>query len=333
MKYALRLVRFPNLIIVGITQYALQYGILCPIWQQIGVKQMFPPFQFFWLTLTTILIAASGYVVNDIEDVEIDRLNKPEHKRIVGKIYPLSICWKIYYILVIFGFIMNCCMIFYISDFIQILIYPFAVLLLWAYSKWFKRQFLIGNIVVAGFCAFVAWVVFYFQSLSMNDVSMPTFSDIQRVFSVDTRLFTPELDGEVGFKTFQIHYVISIFIGYGLFAFISTLFREIIKDIEDVWGDKAQGCQTLPVVIGVEASRKVALGVGIVFVSMIIFCNFLLKNHIFKILILDITILLPLVYTLYLLSISKEKTDFAFISKLSKLIMLSGLIFILLMKV
>ncbi|MDZ7876618.1 MAG: geranylgeranylglycerol-phosphate geranylgeranyltransferase [Saprospiraceae bacterium] len=320
MKSLFRLVRLPNLVIVAATQYALQYAILLPELGKIGLKPLLPDFQFFLLVGSTVLIAAGGYVVNDIEDVDIDRLNKPEKKRIVERVYPLSMCWKIYWGITILGFIISLYLAFFVRDFVQLAIYPAAVFLLWAYSKWFKRQFLIGNVVVAGFCAFVAWVVLYAQCLSTPLPSMVDYT------------ISPE---ELNLQNYAFK-VRSIFGGYAVFAFISTLFREIIKDIEDVTGDKAQNCRTLPIVLGVKMSRFIALLIGGLFATILLILSYLFfisssKPDYLKLLLLNLTITLPVFYALFLLINAKEKTDYSRLSVIAKLIMLSGLIFILIM--
>ena len=302
----LRLIRFPNLIIVALTQYLLQYAILMPELQKVGEMPVLPDFPFFLLVLSTVLIAAGGYIVNDIEDVEIDRLNKPPHKQIVGRVYPLSISWIFYGGATLIGFIISCYLAFYINDFLQLLIYLLAVALLWAYSKWLKRMPLIGNLVVSFFCAFVAWVVLYAEMLDTKSVSRLDFGTTVSI--------------------------ILIFTGYAALAFISTLFREIIKDIEDAEGDKAQNCKTLPILFGTPISKGIAFFVGLCFFILILYFSFLLKESLLKVAILNITISIPIVYALFLLIKAKEKEDFSFLSKLAKMIMLSGLIFILIMK-
>jgi 4-hydroxybenzoate polyprenyltransferase len=317
MKSLFRLIRLPNLVIVAATQYALQYAILCPELSKIGLKPLLPDLQFFLLVCSTVLIAAGGYVVNDIEDVDIDRLNKPEHKRIVERIYPLPICWKIYWGITILGFGISLYLAFFVNDFLQLIIYPAAVFLLWAYSKWFKRQFLIGNLVVAGFCAFVAWVVLYAQNLAT-----PIPSEMSDVF--DT------IEQENFF--YYASSVLLVFNGYATFAFVSTLFRELIKDIEDVAGDKAQGCQTLPIVLGIKNAKLITSLIGGVFILTILIYNYLFKNDYLKLILLNLTITLPVCYALFLLINAKEKTDYSRLSIIAKLIMLSGLIFILIMK-
>jgi 4-hydroxybenzoate polyprenyltransferase len=302
----LRLIRFPNLIIVALTQYLLQYAILIPELEKVNQKPLLPHIPFFLLVFSTVLIAAGGYIINDIEDVEIDKLNKPIEKQIVGRVYPLSISWLFYGVTTLVGFIISLYLAFYINDFLQLVIYPLAVGLLWAYSRWLKRLPLIGNLVVAFFCAFVAWVVFYAEILS------------------------PEYTSTTSLET--IIHVLPTFLGYASLAFISTLFREIIKDIEDAEGDKAQNCKTLPILLGTNISKGIAFCVGLLFLALVFYFSFMLKDSIIKVIVLNITISLPIIYALFLLIKAKEKQEFSFLSKLAKVIMLSGLIFLLIMK-
>ena len=50
--------------------------------------------------------------------------------------------------------------------------------------------------------------------------------------------------------------MISIYLGF--FAFLMTMAREIVKDMEDVKGDQAEGASTLPIVYGNAVSSKLA---------------------------------------------------------------------------
>ncbi len=313
----LRLIRFPNLLIVALTQYLLQYLILIPALSKIHLKPYLPHFPFFLLVLSTVLIAAGGYIINDIEDVDIDKLNKPLKKQIVGRLYPLSISWFFYAFFSVVGFLISLYLAFYIHDFLQLVIYPLAVGLLWAYSKWLKRLPLIGNLVVSFFCAFVAFVVFYAQNLYK-----PT-----------------GVEFKTGYFYFQMTMTF-IFIIYAVLAFISTLFREIIKDIEDAEGDKAGNCRTLPIVLGLKKSKWVACMVGVFFLFTVVYFSFILSERtpmerggILQKILLNLTISLPILYALFLLIKAKTKEDFSFLSKLAKVIMLSGLIFLLIMKI
>ncbi len=289
----LRLVRWPNLVIVVLTQFLLYY---IAIYQELR----FPLADFVLLVVWTVLITAGGYIVNDIEDVEIDRLNKAPEKQIVGKVFSRQAAWQIYGLVVTSGFGISLYLTVFSGHGEFLLIYPVLVWLLWAYSKWLKKSVLWGNLLISFLCTLAAWVVLYAQILYSGWPQNP-----QTVLT---------------------------FAGYGLFAFFSTLFREIIKDIEDQQGDAALGCRTLAVVYGQETAKRVAFIVGCMYLFIIGIANFYvadLPGTIYKILVFDALVLLPQVYALYFLVKAKTKTDFGRLSHLSKLFMVSGLLFLL----
>ncbi len=306
MKPLLRLIRFPNLVIVVLTQYLLQYGILLPAIHRLGMQPVLSHFAFSLMVLSTVFGAAGGYIINDIEDIEIDKHNKSKHKRIVGNIFSLKATWRIYIVFLIIGFVISLFFSFYVKNMYQIWIYVIAATLLYAYSRWFKKQVLIGNIVVAFICAFVSWVSFFYAQ---------NMSPIFQLFLKTTWLETVHLT----------------FVGYAIFAFFSTLFREIIKDIEDAEGDLVGNCRTLPIVFGQTKSKIVAAIVGLIFLFFIAYFSFILRgsNEWFKIAFLNITVSLPMIYALFLLSKANQKQDFSRLSSITKGIMLSGLIFII----
>ena len=81
-----------------------------------------------------------------------------------------------------------------------------------------------------------------------------------------------------------------------------------------------------------DSSKKWAFTVGLIFLSLVLIFSFILRGDWVKILILNLTISLPIIYALFLIIKSQKKEDFSFLSKLAKLIMLSGLVYILIMK-
>jgi 4-hydroxybenzoate polyprenyltransferase len=292
IKYALlvpffRLLRWPNLLIVALTQYLLQYRLIAQ-----EPLDALPAVEFALLVLTTVLITASGNVVNDIVDCEVDKLNKPLHKQIVGRIWTKSESWVIYAVLVVLGFLISLYLAIYIQNFGQILIYPLAVGLLWLYSKYLKSSVLWGNLLVSAFCAFVAWIVWYAQSLYA-----------QTNVKID-----------------------AIFLGYAVFAFISNMLREIVKDIEDAQGDAAMNCRTLPVVFGLAKAKQMGLGVGFLFGGLLLSLHFFEAAYPYKVWFLDVFVLLPLILILLRLNKATEKEDFNWLSQATKWLMLAGVL-------
>lgn len=298
----LKLIRFPNLIIIVLTQYLLQYLILIPAFHEVGLSPLLSHFHFSIFVFSTILIAAGGYIINDLEDYEIDLLNKPE-KVIINQFIPEQNAWKLYWGISLLGFFISLYLAFHVENLPLIFIYPIAVFLLFIYSKSLKKSVLWGNLIVSIFCAFVAGIVI--------------FAERENVWEMKG------LGAEIS----------KIFIFYLLFAFFSTLFREIIKDIEDEEGDRKNGCQTLPIVFGKTTAKWVGIFFGNVLLLTLGYWLFLKKENGFDVGIIYILvgIIFPLIFSIFKFYLAKTKKEFHLLSQISKYIMLSGILYLLIL--
>ena len=79
-----RLIRWPNLLFIALTQALFQYCILYPLFDSVNAAPVFDYKNLLLLIAASVLIAAGGYIINDYFDINIDRINKPE-KQIIGK--------------------------------------------------------------------------------------------------------------------------------------------------------------------------------------------------------------------------------------------------------
>ena len=127
--------------------------------------------------------------------------------------------------------------------------------------------------------------------------------------------------------------VVELFGFYLLFAFFSTMFREIIKDIEDEDGDRKNGCRTLPIVFGKTTAKWVAIFFGNVLLLILGYWLFLKKENSFDIGFIYILggIIFPLVFSIIKLFLAKTKKEFHLLSQISKYIMLSGILYLLIL--
>jgi geranylgeranylglycerol-phosphate geranylgeranyltransferase len=112
----------------------------------------------------------------------------------------------------------------------------------------------------------------------------------------------------------------SIFLGF--FAFVMTTAREIIKDIEDVEGDKKDGARTLPILIG---KKKPAILATILIIVDCALCPLLYMYHIFGILYLVIIAIAVIIFIYSAILILKSQ-DEATAHKSSKLLKIGMLI-------
>lgn len=115
------------------------------------------------------------------------------------------------------------------------------------------------------------------------------------------------------------------FVEYSMFAFLITMARELIKDMEDIEGDKVQEYQTLPVKYGIKPAKYLTIFfLASVVVYLIIFYSmygntlFLLYSILF--------LVVPTAVTMYLTIKAQSKKQFRTISFLLKIIMLLGIV-------
>jgi len=302
----LKLIRFPNLVIVVLTQYLLQYLILIPAFETTELSPLLDHFHFAILVFSTVLIAAGGYIINDLEDYEIDLLNKPE-KVIINQYISADHAWKMYWGVSIVGFLISLYLAFYVKNLPLIIIYPTAIFLLYIYSKSLKKSVLWGNIIVSIFCAFVAGIVIFAER---ENVWLLNYDNLK-----------------IGNE------VVKLFIFYLLFAFFSTMFREIIKDIEDEDGDRKNDCRTLPIVFGKTTAKWVGIFFGNVLLLILGYWLFLKKGNGFDLGFFYILmgIIFPLLFSIVQLFLAKTKKEIHLLSQISKYIMLSGILYLLIL--
>lgn len=111
---------------------------------------------------------------------------------------------------------------------------------------------------------------------------------------------------------------------YGVFAFCISLIREIIKDMEDLKGDKVFGCKTLPIIWGIRKTKKLLYVLIVLFYLSLYLLSHQLSN---EVLVYYFTILTVFIlYFINRLYRADTKKDFNFLSKYCKAVMLSGIL-------
>jgi len=299
-----RLIRFPNLLIIILTQLLLRFAILGPFLYSGTGADPSSLADFFILVLVTLLIASAGYVINDYFDVKIDSVNKPD-KMIIDR--QVSARGAIALHLVINGIatLLGFYLAWRVHSLTFGLIFPFIAVLLWFYSASYKRTFLWGNIIVALLTAFVILIVWLFEFFHLKGDA-----------------------GSFGMVVQKLTGVTRIFLAYAMFAFLVSLLREIIKDMEDWEGDQKYGCRTLPLVIGLKRSKYVVI--ALVVLNMVLLgygMAVLYRLHfVWAFWYFLLLVQVPVVYLMYSVFKAQDKNEYHFASSLTKLIMLTGLL-------
>jgi 4-hydroxybenzoate polyprenyltransferase len=270
--------------------------------------EIFPDTQlpyFIMLMAASVLIAAGGYIINDYFDVQIDAVNKPERvlvNRVVKRRW--AILWHL--VFSITGIVLSAYIGYKMRSYTIAFGNVLCVVLLWFYSTTFKRQLLTGNIIISALTAWVIIVLYFFAGARIigdgnwGDAAYPF--DIRRLFK-----FT--------------------FI-YAGFAFIISLIREVVKDLEDLEGDARYNCRTMPVVWGVPAS-KVFVGVWLIVlvVALTVILFYALKNGWYAGAIYGfIAVELPLLFILFGLKKAVQASDYHRLSNQIKWVMFAGIL-------
>jgi 4-hydroxybenzoate polyprenyltransferase len=283
----LRFMRLPNLVVIFLTMLGANHILFNAFGKSLSTTT------FQLLTLTTILIAIGGNLINDLFDQAIDRVNKPKWV-VVGKHLSAKNTAAIYFIInaLALGITYYLFSAMGLPDW-ALLLYPSMIGGLFLYSYKLKCWPFVGNICIAVFCALVPLQLWW--ALITEQVILP-----------------PSLPHKL------MHYTI--------FAFILTLWRELVKDLEDMKGDAAFQCKTLPLVIGEHNARKWALGIG--GLSFALLCFFIYTEIPSELQIWAIPFLLtPNGIALYWLTQTGHPVFYQKASLVIKLLMLLGLVF------
>ncbi len=302
------------------TMGLMRYAVIGPLIGKIGVTLLngtgkeipmvlqLPWYDFLLLVAATVFLTAAGYVINDYFDIKTDLINKG--KVIVGTKIPRRQAMMWHSIFNIAGVSIG----FYISwkaGYIWLgAMFLIVSGLLYFYSASYKRQFLIGNIIVAILTAMVPLLVVFYE-----------WPALYKYYTLNT----PALP--------DINFIFYWVTGFALFAFLTTLTREIIKDIEDFEGDVAYGRNSVPVVIGVLPAKVFSVTLLIITIALLYIIWYFFINDIITLVYLSAAIALPLLYVIYKVAISKNRKQLHCASRIMKIVMVTGILYSVVVKV
>lgn len=283
----LKLIRVQNLFILFLAQVILYYF----------TYENFGDIKLYLLLIITFLITAAGYIINDIFDIESDKINKEEV--IIGVQIPArqAIFW--YYFFNSIALLLSLVLLYISKNILLFLILLLGIFVLRWYSKTYKHKFLIGNLMVS-----------VLTSLSIFNIYL--------IFPSTSHELVPPL------------FIILI---YCYFAFFLTFCREIVKDLEDKEGDRIMNSSNITFKI----SKKKIKGILIILLLFILIpfvyalkvdveyfsrYNFLSQSTFISSLIINLLVC----FTMYNILKSTVKKDYTFISRMLKIIMIVGIL-------
>lgn len=297
----LRLLRTLNLLFIVLTQCFVQYFIITPILAQAGVLPTLDDGLFLLLVLATVLVAAAGYVINDYFDVKVDEVNKPG-RIFIDRVITRRKAMLLHQVLTGLGVILAFYVAWKAGNLKLAFIHPIVAGFLWFYSTGYKRKLLVGNILVAFLTALVVLIVSLYER----------------------NLFHPINDagGRAAYT------IIVITFAYFIFSFLISLARELVKDMEDVEGDRSFGCKTVPVVIGIPKAKAIVFGILSVLFALLLYVQWLevRGGDYISALTIFTTIEFPLLTVVILLARATSSQHYHAVSTVIKVVMFMGIL-------
>ena len=299
----LKLVRVQNLFIILITQIIIKIFLVNPFVKNYNLNLG----DFTLYLIATITIISAGYIINDIYDIDADKVNR-EKKIIIGRKISIKGAKNSYVILNIIGVMTAAILAFKLNKILLFVIFSYFIISLWRYSKKLKKTLLFGNIQVA-----------FLTALSIINIIL---FDIPNNHSNNNLI------------------IIKIILAYAFFAFLTTLIREIIKDLEDIKGDAIINANTAALKLGIYKTKIITITLTMITILLIAYFQYFqysVENSTFEeeisiwginktsmvyCLIIQLLLLLLMIKT----SVSKSKKEFNYASRLCKIIMIAGIL-------
>lgn len=311
MKHFLQLIRYKNLVMIIITQFIIRYGLfeamLANNYTLVGInlELQLPFLVFLCVVFATVFICASGYIINDYFDVNTDMINKPD-KVVIGKHINRRFAILMHWLFNIIGIILGGIASVYIGFWNFTIIFILIACMLWLYSTSFSKQAFVGNIIVALLVAMVPLIIAIYELIPLNNMY---YHIMRKVFlSFELLLFWS--------------------LGYALFAFLLSLIREIVKDIEDLQGDVAYGRNTIPIALGIPVAKFIVTSLFVITGFALVFVYAAYLQEAATGIYMFAGILAPLTVATVLFIRAQTSKQYSVVSLMLKIIMLFGLLYI-----
>lgn len=303
-----QLVRGGNLVFIGILLWVMEKWVAVPVLDNWLFGEQLPWWLLVLLIAGTVLIAAGGYVVNDYFDVKIDRINRPD-KLIVTQSVSREFALRLSGVLTGLGVVCGLAVAWVCRSWSVVTVFALVPGLLWFYSSSYKRLLLLGNLTVSLSAALVPLLV----GLANVDLLWARYGNLIRFTTLPHDLYL-----WLG--------------GFGVFAFLCTLIREIIKDLQDQTGDREVECHTLPILIGdlwtkVVVSVLVAATMGLIGYVWYALLPFDKSWESLSTRYIVFGMVVPMVCELVLLWAAKIPSDYKTAQQLMKFVMFLGMLY------
>ena len=310
MKAYFKLFRWTNLLIIILLQYLLKTAVFERFFLSQGL--IFPDVDIWFalLVASTVFVAIAGYLANDIADLEIDKINRPARVLVTGEV-SIPQARNLQWVFEILGVALGLSVAIYVGYYSLITFHLLVIIAMRAYSSGVKCKGIWGNLLVAFSAAAVPALVWVFAIFVLK----------KQTTSID-----------IDFSLINL-----IFLFYIGFAFIFTLIREYVKDLEDLKGDRHCGCKTMASILALQKSKNLVIVFNALAIQGILLFMWLLFNRLPEgdIIVKGETlfaanfssiIIVVLIYIIPKLIKANSSNDFHKIGNMLKIVMIAGIL-------
>lgn len=233
------------MLFLGALIWVMEKWVATPVLREAGFGEQLPWYVTLLLMCAAMLIGAGGYVINDYFDVKIDRINRPDEV-VVTRSVSKPAAMRLSIALSGTGIACGIAAAVLLRSLTLGILFVLIPGLLWFYSSSYKRLFLIGNLIIA-----------LLAGLTPLIVAMANVAQLEMLYaSILPYMSLP-------------HDLYCWLGGFGLFAFLLTWIREIVKDLQDQMGDRELECHSMPIVWGEKWTKVFVTGLIILTIAII----------------------------------------------------------------
>lgn len=309
MKDFLNFIRWKSILLCLIALVVVRFFLIEPFYENFvgGLASTISNLEYFIFCLSILLIVVASILINEYFDQDIDNINRAEKDIYIGRIISekrvLTLFYALSIIAVLIGYVIG-----YLNGFLHLgsLMIVF-VFMSYFYSLKYKRNFLVGNIVVAILYSMIILLPVLFELFAL----MNNPGGLFKVIIVPLKE--------------ELLYVTLFFIAI---TFLLTLIREIVCDMQDEEGDRECDSHSLIVLLGEKKTKNVVYVLSILFLALTLFFLFTYYTGV-HLIVCALIVCAPMLFFLKELKKAKSIQDYGFLSELLRMIFVSGLFMII----
>ena len=318
----IKILRLPNLLLLALAMYCVRFFLIGTWLHEANTWFSSIPTDrpitfsmsnslFALLVISSILISAAGYIINDYFDMKSDNVNRPGSNK-VGKGVSRRMAMLLHIVLNIIGIIIGAYLAYKCHVIRLVGLQLFTVAGLWFYSAYLKKSTGFGELVLSFLIALIPVTVYLYEYYyGFRDLALELYKQ-----KIDLPPFA-----QLGVLPFVI-------LGYAALAFLTDFIRQNFKDLDNMAGDKQSKNNTLAVTWGETNTRYLALTLSIVVFSLIALFEYVMWNWGLKYTLWYAMafVQLPLMVSIVIAIRARSKKQYTILSRLLYVIMIAGVL-------